>query len=225
MRTLAIGDIHGCLNALEFLLDFVAVKPDDLIITLGDYVDRGPDSKGVIDKLIQLHVREQLIPLRGNHEIMMLKAYEGNRDDLRNWLACGGVEALESYAPEGKDPALNRVSPHHWHFLKHKLHDWYETDTHLFVHANLHPRLPMEEQISMFVHWEFFSEELHHPHFSGKTMVCGHTTQKSGRPLSLGTAVCIDTGACQGGWLTCLDVATGEYWQASDFGETRRGHL
>jgi serine/threonine protein phosphatase 1 len=225
MRTLAIGDIHGCLSALEFLLQFAEVKPDDQIVTLGDYVDRGPDSKGVLDKLIQLHVNAQLIPLRGNHELMMLGAYEGGRDDLRFWLSCGGAEALESYASEGKSPSINHVPQNHWHFVKHKLHDWYETDTHLFVHANLHPGLPMNEQTSLYLHWEFFSEKLHHPHFSGKTMVCGHSTQKSGVPLNLGTAICLDTGASMGGWLTCLDVATGEYWQATDFGETRCGRL
>jgi serine/threonine protein phosphatase 1 len=225
MRTLAIGDIHGCLTAFEFLLDFVQLKPDDQLITLGDYVDRGPDSKGVLNKLIQLHLREQLIALRGNHEVMMLGAREGGRDSRRFWLACGGMEALESYAPPGKSGSIEDIPENHWHFIKHKLLDCYETDTHLFVHANLHPGLPLEEQAEMYLQWEEFKPEMHHPHFSGKTMICGHTTQRDGRPLNVGTAICIDTGAWNGDWLTCLDVGTGEYWQSNEFGQTRQGRV
>lgn len=72
MRILAIGDIHGCSIALDSLLAAVVPQPEDKIITLGDYVDRGPDTKGVIDRLIALHATGQLIPLRGNHEQIML---------------------------------------------------------------------------------------------------------------------------------------------------------
>jgi serine/threonine protein phosphatase 1 len=224
MRTLVIGDIHGCLNALESLLAIVNVKPTDQIVTLGDYVDRGPNSKGVLDKLIQIHLTQQLIPLRGNHELMMLSADKGN-DSLHFWLSCGGVEALESYVEPGKTPSLEDIPQNHWHFLKHKLHDWYETDTHIFVHANLHPGLPLNEQTSDFLHWEFLNPKWHKPHFSNKIMICGHSEQRNGVPLNLGSAIGIDTRAYGGGWLTCLDVDSGEYWQANEQGDTRLGHL
>ena len=72
MRILAIGDIHGCSIAFDTLIASVQPQPNDKIITLGDYVDRGPDSKGVIDRLIALHETGQLTALRGNHELMML---------------------------------------------------------------------------------------------------------------------------------------------------------
>ena len=91
-RTLAIGDIHGCLTALDTLLGFVQPTPSDQLIFLGDYVDRGPDSKGVLDRLIELQRTGRVVCLRGNHEIMMLGAREG-RDDFRFWLAFGGMEA------------------------------------------------------------------------------------------------------------------------------------
>ena len=71
--------------------------------------------------------------------------------------------------------------------------------------------------------WEQFKDP--EPHESGKIMVCGHTAQKSGRPCSVGHAVCIDTWAHGRGWLTCLDVGSGMYWQANQQGETRKGWL
>ncbi|MCE9532075.1 MAG: metallophosphoesterase, partial [Planctomycetes bacterium] len=71
MRLLAIGDIHGCRTALDHLLELVQLLPGEMVITLGDYVDRGPDTKGVLDRLIDLHLAGQLIALRGNHEVMM----------------------------------------------------------------------------------------------------------------------------------------------------------
>ena len=75
MRELAISDIHGCLTALDALLELVAPQPDDLLILLGDYVDRGPDTRGVIDRVLELtKSHPRLITLRGNHELMMLDA-------------------------------------------------------------------------------------------------------------------------------------------------------
>jgi serine/threonine protein phosphatase 1 len=72
MRILAIGDIHGCERAFDSLIAAVDLQPEDRLVTLGDYVDRGPDSKGVINRLITLHDTGQLVALRGNHEVMML---------------------------------------------------------------------------------------------------------------------------------------------------------
>jgi len=74
MRTLALGDIHGCITALETMAEYVGFSTEDHLITLGDYVDRGPDSKGVIDFLLKLKETHQLTALRGNHEVAMQKA-------------------------------------------------------------------------------------------------------------------------------------------------------
>src|SRR4051794_3839689 len=122
MRTLAIGDIHGCLTAFETLLPFVSPTADDTIITLGDYVDRGPNTKGVLDRLLELHATGRLIPLRGNHEIMMLGAKEGGWEDVKFWLTFGGVQAIESYSPNG---TLSHVPASHWQFIKETCDDWY----------------------------------------------------------------------------------------------------
>ena len=103
MRTLAIGDIHGCLTALKTLLDFVAPASDDRLIALGDYVDRGPDSRGVLDFLIALHASGRLVALRGNHDEMMADAHINPKGDHSLWLACGGLETLQSYGVEAAE--------------------------------------------------------------------------------------------------------------------------
>ncbi|MBY0512799.1 MAG: serine/threonine protein phosphatase, partial [Gemmataceae bacterium] len=98
MRVLAIGDVHGCLMPLNDLLAAVKPTPDDLLITLGDVVDRGPDSKGVLDRMIRLRASGvNLVCLRGNHEIMMVEARKGGSSELRMWQSVGGLQTLGSY--------------------------------------------------------------------------------------------------------------------------------
>jgi serine/threonine protein phosphatase 1 len=220
MRTLAIGDIHGCSAALDHLLKLVRPGPDDRLVFLGDYVDRGPDSRGVLDRLIRLHAGGRVVALRGNHEIMMLAARQDD-EARRAWLSVGGRPALASYGPGA---TLDDVPAVHWRFMEQDCVDWYETDTHIFVHAQLDPGLALEDQPSYLLHWEPVSEWTP-PHRSGKQVVCGHTSQKSGAPLHLGHLVCIDTHAHGGGWLTCLHAETGRIWQADQRGRTRTGYL
>ena len=223
-RTLAIGDIHGCLTALDTLLGFVQPTPDDQLVFLGDYIDRGPDSKGVLDRLLELKQTRQIVCLRGNHEVMMIAGREG-RDDFRFWMSFGGMEALSSYAEPGAGVSLESIPYEHWQFVRHTCVDWYEIDSHIFVHANLHPDKPLSEQSTEWLHWRALTPEKHWRHFTGKTMICGHTEQRQGVPLRIMGAVCIDTWAYANGWLTCLDVETGEYWQANELGITRSGQL
>jgi serine/threonine protein phosphatase 1 len=220
MRILAIGDIHGCSQALRALLDAVRPAPADLIVTLGDYVDRGPDSYGVIEQLLALNATGRLVALRGNHEDMMLAA-RTDLESLQGWLACGGAAALASYSPFGDAGKLVDVPDEHWHFLESVCVGWYETDTHIFVHANVYPDLPMDEQPDHMLRWETIHHSCAVPHESGKVLVCGHTQQRGGLPLNLGHAVCIDTWAYGDGWLTCLDVTTGRVWQANQSGRVR----
>jgi serine/threonine protein phosphatase 1 len=219
-RTLAIGDMHGCTRALDTLLGAVQPAPGNTLITLGDYVDRGPDSRGVIDRLLALAQTVQLIALRGNHDWMMTEARH-NYDVYEDWLGFGGRETLASY---GTDENLDDVPPHHWEFLEQTLVDYHETDTHIFVHALVHPDLDLRSQSHSFLHWHKLQPS-HPPHGSGKIMVCGHTAQKSGEPLNLGHAVCIDTWVYGLGWLTCLEVETGTIWQANQKGNLRTANL
>src|SRR5438105_12925967 len=124
MRYLAIGDIHGYSDVLRALLEFVKAAPEDQIITLGDYVDRGPNSRGVLDQLIALNETGRLTALRGNHDFMMLEARKGELY-LQEWSDCGGRSTLESYGNE-----LDAVPESHWLFLEEECIDWYEIDTH-----------------------------------------------------------------------------------------------
>jgi serine/threonine protein phosphatase 1 len=221
MRVLAIGDVHGCLRPLDALLDWVNPTPDDLVVTLGDYVDRGPDTRGVLDRLVELRRRLNLVCLRGNHELMMLNARDGDREDRKTWLAVGGVQALASYGPPGRPGTFRSVPAAHWEFLEHGLVDYHETDQFIFAHATVLPDVPLDEQPDCALFWEYLPEWM--CHYTGKTVVCGHTSQRSGEPKVVPGAVCVDTHAYAGGWLTCLDATTGRYWQADNAGRRRDG--
>lgn len=213
-RHLAIGDIHGCKIALKSLVEAVELRPDDTLVTLGDYVDRGPDSRGVIDLLIELGNSCRHVALRGNHEIMMLDARE-KKSWLGPWLSYGGEETLQSYGG-----SFAGVPDTHFEFLENALHSYYECETHFFVHANAAQNVALADQSDAARYWQKYKDP--GPHCSGKIMVCGHTPQESGEPCSNGNAICIDTWACGGGWLSCLDVDSGTVWQANELGETRR---
>lgn len=222
MRLLAIGDIHGCLTALDTLLAHVDPQPGDWIVALGDYVDRGPDSCGVLDRLVELAGGGRLIALRGNHEEMMLDA----RTDPMTytlWLQYGGQDTLDSYSRRGYDGTLGGVPQAHWKFLENQCVDWFEAAKHFFVHGNVDPKRELASQPVSTLRWQKFGDPP--PHRSGKIMVCGHTYQENGYPCNLGHAVCIDTWVYGPGWLTCLDVNSGEYWQANQQGQTRAGNL
>lgn len=219
MRTIAIGDIHGCRASLEALADFVGLAEGDTVVTLGDYVDRGPDTRGVIAFLLELRKRLEVVALMGNHEVMMLEGTKSVEAMLR-WQnpGVGGQETLASYAAS----SFEEIPVSHWRFLN-SLAMYHETETHLFVHASLVADLPLDEQPEVTLLWERFGQAPAHE--SGKVMVCGHTSQRAGLPVNLGHAICIDTAACHGGWLTALDTATGSYWQTNEAGERRAGNL
>jgi len=222
-RLLAIGDIHGCSRALDALLLAVQPTVEDRLVFLGDYVDRGPDSRGVLERLLALHAAYPIVALRGNHELMMMAARR-SEESLHFWLTVGGREALNSYSPSRRPGRLDDVPEAHWDFLRHSCADWFETSRHFFVHANVDPDVELRLQTSSMLHWEHFNQ-FSVPHLSGKVMLCGHSEQKNGRPLVLPHAICVDTYCYASGWLTCLDVLTGQMWQANQRGETREGPL
>ncbi|HVA50183.1 MAG TPA: metallophosphoesterase family protein [Pirellulales bacterium] len=213
-RLIALGDIHGCTLALRALLDAIDPQPDDTLVTLGDYVDRGPDSKGTLDELIALAGRCRLVPVLGNHDEMLLYA-RGRKDDLRFWLECGGQATLDSY---GQNARPDAVPPEHWDFLR-SCRRYFETETHFFVHANYRPELPLDAQDDRTLRWLPLHASLPGPHVSGKIAVVGHTPQED--VLDLGHLIDVDTGCCYGGWLTALDLTSGRRWQAAESGQLR----
>lgn len=221
MRTLAIGDIHGCNTALTRLLREVQPARDDRIIFLGDYIDRGPDSRKVIETLLELKKICSSVFLRGNHEVMML---DGREDFLKSniWHSYGGLETAFSYGSHFGQGWVEAIPPSHWAFFEQTAR-YLETERHIFVHACLDPALDLADQPDWLLFWEYFDKI--RPHKSGKRVICGHSVQHTGQIKDLGFAACIDTGAAVGGWLTCLDVDSGKYWQASEKGATRTGAL
>lgn len=213
-KTLVIGDIHGCLQAFDAILQAADLQPDDTLVTVGDYVDRGPDSKGVIERLIQLRDRVQLVPLLGNHEQMMLDSLDGKIAPY-GWFNHGGVQTLDSYGFSG-DPKV--IPESHMDFLR-GLASYYETDTHFIVHANYDPTLPLEEQPNDLLRWVKLTERMPGPHISGKKAIVGHTHDREGQILRVPHLVCIDTYCYGGRWLTAIDIESNAIWQATRSGE------
>lgn len=214
---LAIGDIHGCLTSLTTLLDCVRPKEDDLIVTLGDYVDRGPDSKGVIDFLLEYRKGRSLVHLMGNHEIQMLRALEtkAHCDRFLSGL-CGGKDTLQSYGG-----SFEAVPESHWEFMR-SASLYHELEDHILVHAGLDAPYPVDEQDrETYYYLRFYEQE---PHCSGKTIVCGHTIQGD-LPVNRGYAICLDTCAYGGGWLSAMDIDSGRIWQSNERGEVREMNL
>lgn len=217
-RTLAIGDIHGCLNALKTIEVAINFNKSDTIIVLGDYIDRGPDSKGVLDWMIDSQAKYNLITLLGNHEEMMDEALLCP-EAYYFWIMNGGDDTLKSF----KQSSIDGIQHKYWEFIKScKL--FHETEDHIFVHAGLEPLLPASEQETDILCWLRFRDLK--PHISNKMIICGHTPQQGNVPGVLPHAICIDTYAFHHkGYLTCLDVNTGEFWQANNHGEIRKSRI
>jgi serine/threonine protein phosphatase 1 len=215
-RTIAIGDIHGCLTAFNTLIDAIQPTLQDTIVTVGDYVDRGPDAKGVLDRLLELERQCNLIPLLGNHEEMMLAVLE-RRSEPYGWLGHGGVQTMESYGFSGD---LGCVPKEHLDFIR-RMPSYFENDTHFIVHANYDPDLSLDEQPSDLLRWIKITEVLPAPHKNGKRAIVGHTHDRQGQVFEVPHLVCIDTYCYGGKWLTAMEIETGRLWQATPDGRLR----
>lgn len=215
-RLIAVGDVHGCADALRAILSAVGLGPEDRVVTLGDYIDRGPDSRGVLDLLVELDASGRLVPLLGNHEEMMLGALRGSYP--RNWwLQHGAVQTLDSYGFVGD---LSVIPREHLKFLDRCL-PYFESGDAIFTHANYVASEPLERQPAEALRWQSLQEHFPARHVSGKRAFVGHTAQKRGEILDAGHLVCLDTWCHGGGWLTAMDVESGAIWQADVDGRLR----
>jgi len=210
-RILAIGDIHGCLDKLCSMMDQIAAdRSKDTLIFMGDYIDRGPQSMEVIDYLLNLsEIGYHTIFLKGNHEAMLLD-YLDNPDEDRRMLYMfnGGHATIESYLLKMKSDGDFHVPPAHMNFFQ-SLRLFYETDSHIFVHAGLRPGVPLNEQTEKDLLWireEFISSS----YDFGKTVVFGHTPFQE--PLILEKRIGIDTGAVYGNKLSCLELPAERFY-------------
>jgi hypothetical protein len=149
-----------------------SLEPDERIIWLGDYVDRGHDSEEVLDTLIELSGRCRLIPILGNPDEMMLKARKSELA-FQDWMEIGGIVTLDSYGSSGR---IDLVPKDDFKFLKSCL-IFFEMDTHFFVHGNYDSSSPLDRQHEQVLRWLSLRDHVPGPHVSGKIAVVGHTPQ------------------------------------------------
>ncbi|MHB9023758.1 MAG: metallophosphoesterase family protein [Armatimonadota bacterium] len=189
---IAIGDIHGMDEMLEVLLAQLPAEGE--LVFLGDYIDRGPKSREVVERLMRLRDERNCHFLRGNHEDMALSVHAGERRMENAWLVNGGVATLESYG--GMIPA------DHLAFLEDTL-PFYRGTEWIFIHGGLVPGLEPEEMEPHDCWW------IREPFLSStdqwsKLVIHGHTPTVTGAPDIRGNRINIDTGAVYGGPLTAL---------------------
>lgn len=216
-RLIAIGDIHGCHSALSALLEAIGPCDADQIVTLGDYIDRGPDSKGVINELIALKKQCRLTTILGNHEEMLLATLAG-KAPKHWWLGHGGRETLASYGLG--DDHLDQFPGEHREWIE-ACPAYEEAENHFFTHANYVAGEPLACQPAEALRWQSLAEHFPLPHCSGKIAVVGHTPQRAGDPLDHEWLKCLDTNCWDDGWLTAMDLLSGKIWQASNKGVLR----
>jgi serine/threonine protein phosphatase 1 len=209
-RTYAVGDIHGRLDLLRAAIDRVAQHVGQgpfRIVFLGDYVDRGPDSRGVVDFLMALQRRWPVVCLKGNHEDLMLQAVtQPDRRRLARWLEYGGAETLQSYGVEPTADLAARIPGEHLRWMAGLPRT--TGDAHrIYVHAGLAPNTPVHRQKDETCLWIRERFLLGRPGDFEAHVVHGHTPVWDGKPDPaepelLEHRTNIDTGAFATGVLT-----------------------
>ncbi|MDE0581492.1 serine/threonine protein phosphatase [Planococcus sp. A6] len=211
-RILAISDIHGELDLFNKLLEKVEYDAsNDQLILLGDYVDRGSDSKGVLERVVELK-QQGAIVLRGNHDQMMLEAARGETGAAGNWVRNGALSTLQSYDSSIKGMKLPAMELfwEHIEFLK-ETKFYYEADGYLFVHAGVQPGVAIEETDPYLLMW--IRDEFHRGYRGDKKVVFGHTptfklrgSDDTSVYFGDNRIIGIDGGAVYGGQLNCLEL-------------------
>ena len=226
VRAYAIGDVHGRLDLLDELL--AAIDLDNAergtaqthLVMLGDLIDRGPDSRGVIERLRRLDLPGiALVLLCGNHEEALLRLVAGERGLIDDWLTFGGSECIASY---GVDPTslcglsereagglIRKAIPQsHQSFLQ-SFSDTVTIGDYLFVHAGIRPGVHLSMQLQRDLRWirqPFLEDQRDH----GCVVVHGHTI--SAEVIELPNRIGIDTGAYRSGRLSAIGLEGSERW-------------
>lgn len=206
-RLFVVGDVHGCREELGRLLDALPLGDADELVFLGDYVDRGPDSSGVVAILVDLvAARPRTTCLRGNHEAMLLDYLAEARSYGDAFVVNGGRQTAASYDVAGHltPSALREAVPAAHRAFLAATPLWHRCPDVLCVHAGIRPGVPLEEQAAEDLLW-IREEFLEHPHGLDATVVFGHTPYReivADFPGKLG----IDTGCVYGGKLTAVEL-------------------
>ena len=209
-RFFVIGDIHACPQELEDVITACSLEQEDRVVFLGDYIDRGPGAREVVDFLLDLQADKicALTFLKGNHEDMLLDflGYRGHFGE--SFLANGGATTLKSYGISsegvpGRQNASLPLPPQHLEFFQ-QLERYVVVDDTLCVHAGVNPFQPLEEQDEESLFW-IRQEFIAHPHPLPYTVLFGHTPHREvffDLPYKVG----LDTGLVYGGMLSCLEM-------------------
>jgi diadenosine tetraphosphatase ApaH/serine/threonine PP2A family protein phosphatase len=204
-KSFVIGDVHGCRDMLEEMLSLIPWDSEKHnLIFIGDYIDRGDDSKGVIDILIKLMESSSNVQcLMGNHESLFLDYFYGRNENT--FLVNGGVSTLNSYRVNGKIC----IPPEHVSFIK-SLKTLVELDEYYIVHAGFMPGIEMEKQSKQDKLWireDFIFSE----YDFGKKVIFGHTPFPA--PYIVPNKIGLDTGAVFGNKLTCIELPDEKFYQ------------
>jgi len=210
MARYVIGDIHGCIAELSRLLDALPLTKGDRVVFLGDYIDRGADSCGVVSHLLsfrQDHPSIEFVFLKGNHEDMLLSflGLSGQHGDM--FLINGGRATLASYGVEiqnaNAQSALSAIPSEHLAFFQ-ALKNLFLADSFLCVHAGINPQKSLAEQSQDELLW-IRNAFIYGSHALPYTVLFGHTPQPTvffNLPYKIG----LDTGLVYGNMLTCLEL-------------------
>jgi len=201
-RVFVVGDIHGCLEMLQRLMDKIPWHPDkDRLIFLGDYIDRGENPKGVVDYIVALtRCSPHVDCLIGNHEAMFLDYLSGADEEL--YLRNGGQSTLNSYEADKSGGGDSLVPPEHMAFYK-SLKPYIELQDYYVVHAGFRPGVDISEQKLEDMIW-IRDPFIHSTYDFGKRVIFGHTPLDE--PLVTENKIGLDTSAVYGLRLTCLEL-------------------
>jgi serine/threonine protein phosphatase 1 len=201
-RTIIIGDIHGCLDMIKRLIDRINWQPgNDRLIFLGDYIDRGENSKGVVDFILALSRCSSGVEcLIGNHEALFLDYLNGR--DRRIFLSNGGWITVEGYLAEKSEEEEALVPPDHMSFYQ-SLKSFIELEEYYIVHAGFKPGVHVKDQELNDMIW-IRDQFIYTEYDFGKRVIFGHTPFDE--PFIMENKIGLDTGAVYGNRLTCLEL-------------------
>lgn len=228
-RTLVISDIHGCYDEFVALLEKSHYAPEqDLLVVLGDMIDRGKQSKQVVELVMDLVEYKGAIALGGNHEDEFISWLEGEFNPEHRFLRIGGKKTVESYCKPHdvygngtkSRRAIHKFYSQHFSFIKN-LPDYYEDEQHIFVHAGIDPEIKNWKKSSREQMRWIRDEFINGVNDTGKTIIFGHTptnflhkskdAQNTNVWFSTDNKIGIDGGCSMGGQLHCLCIEDGSY--------------
>jgi serine/threonine protein phosphatase 1 len=210
-RIFAVGDIHGMYEKLVQMMKILPWDPQqgDLLLFIGDYIDRGPKSKDVVDYLVKLKQHGgEIVFLKGNHEQMLMRYYFEQKDQML-YVANGGAETIASYVEGAIGKKEFRLPEDHVDFF-YSLQISFQTDDYIFVHAGLRDGVPLSDQTEEDILW-IREEFIYSAYDWNKRVIFGHTALET--PFVTPGKIGIDTGAVYGNKLTAVELPKMKFYQ------------